>query len=112
MTGGLTISSQFNDVTISSDVTAANISIQAEDVGLNGNVTTTGNQTYQSVSGSGGIEFNGTYSAGGGIIELLGEGTFGVSLGLNGDTTIDAGTGEFSVPVSYTHLTLPTILLV
>ncbi len=59
-------------------------------------VQTTGNQTYQAGSSSGDIEFNGTYTAGGGI-ELLGEGTFGVVLSLTGDTQIDVGTGVFSV---------------
>ena len=59
-------------------------------------VHTTGNQTYQAGSSSGDVEFNGTYTAGGGI-ELLGEGTFGVVLSLAGDTNIDVGTGAFSV---------------
>ena len=59
-------------------------------------VHTTGNQTYQAGSSSGDIEFNGNYIAGGDI-ELLGEGTFGVVLSLAGDTSIDVGTGEFSV---------------
>jgi hypothetical protein len=83
LTGGLTISSQLNDVTISSDVTAGNISIQAEDVGLDGSFTATGNVTAATPTA--------------GNIELLGAGTTGVSLGLNGDTTIDAGTGVFAV---------------
>ena len=59
-------------------------------------VTTDGLQSYKAGSNSGDIEFNGTYTAGGGI-ELLGEGTFGVVLSLVGDTSIDVGTGEFSV---------------
>ena len=59
-------------------------------------VKTDGDQSYKAGSNSGDIEFNGTYTAGGGI-ELLGEGTFGVVLSLVGDTSIDVGTGEFSV---------------
>ena len=59
-------------------------------------VTTDGLQSYKAGSNSGDIEFNGTYTAGGDI-ELLGEGTFGVVLSLVGDTSIDVGTGEFSV---------------
>ncbi|MBT3212146.1 MAG: hypothetical protein HN345_09065, partial [Planctomycetaceae bacterium] len=59
-------------------------------------VHTDGLQSYKAGSSSGDVEFNGTYTAGGGI-ELLGEGTFGVVLSLAGDTNIDVGTGAFSV---------------
>ena len=59
-------------------------------------VTTDGLQSYKAGTNSGDIEFNGNYTAGGDI-ELLGEGTFGVVLSLAGDTSIDVGSGEFSV---------------
>ena len=73
-------------------------------------VTTDGLQSYKAGTSSGDVEFNGIYTAGGDI-ELLGEGTFGVVLSLAGDTTINVGTGEFSVQKGSSPIRIRAVIL-
>jgi hypothetical protein len=60
-------------------------------------VSTSGSQIYQAGLSSGDIEFNGTYTATSGDINLLGAGQDGVVLSLTGDTEIHVGSGEFTM---------------
>ena len=60
-------------------------------------VSTSGSQIYQAGLSSGDIEFNGTYTATSGDINLLGAGQDGVVLSLTGDTEIHVGSGEFTI---------------
>ncbi|MGC6505286.1 MAG: hypothetical protein ACON39_01760, partial [Coraliomargaritaceae bacterium] len=84
--------------TIGGSTPLSSIIIGSDDISINANVTTIGEQTYQSYSGgSGAIELNGSFTTSDSSISLLGQGTSGVSLGLSGDTTIDVGTAEFSI---------------
>ena len=95
LSGNISNNTTFNG-TIGGSTPLNSINISSDEISINANVTTIGDQTYQAYSGgSGAIALNGSLTTSDSDISLLGQGPSGASLGLAGDTTIDVGTAEF-----------------